>query len=287
MRRVLRTDRAIGRILSTQSSKSSTCAACRQHAAPFSTRASLKAIDTEKWRKRIWGTDKPPGAADPYGGPSAAELYKAEREAKVNAEKGVDSTSAAPEAEWDMSTYEPADSAEGLEEVGGKGIWWSGRQEPEYEGYIPPQKVTDPYELTAALHRTLVEVFSLRDADQPLSKLVGSGVGPDLTITAQIIQADGGATLRLPENLGLHDITDSLLPRVQEPGDETIDVDETAVKTNPTESEADVAADRSTVDLLHRSHLQTAVESWDPTWLSISLNNLDVKFAVSASLYAL
>lgn len=180
-----------------------------------------------------------------------------------------------------MSAYEPADNWAGLEEVGGRGVWWSGRQEPNYDGYIPQQKVTDPYELTAALHRAVVEVFALRDADQPLSKLANSDVGPDLTTEVQIVMADGGAKLSLPQNVGLQEISDSLAPRVKEPVDETIIEDETAVKADPTESEADVAADRSPVDPLHHSHVQSAVESWDPTWLSVSLNDPEVKFTVS------
>ncbi|KFY59076.1 hypothetical protein V496_05807 [Pseudogymnoascus sp. VKM F-4515 (FW-2607)] len=279
MRRVVRAERAIGRILSTPSSTQFTCAACRQHAAPFSTRASLKAVDMEKWRKKLWGTDKPPGAADPYGGPGAAEIYEAERKARKG-ETVVEKTSTSPAEDWDMSAYEPADNWAGLEEVGGRGVWWSGRQEPNYDGYIPQQKVTDPYELTAALHRAIVEVFALRDADQPLSKLANSDVGPDLTTEVQIVTADGGAKLSLPENVGLQDISDSLAPRVKEPVEETIVEDETAVKADPTESEADVAADRSPIDPLQQSHVQSAVESWDPAWLSISLNDPEVKFTV-------
>ncbi|KFZ05174.1 hypothetical protein V501_08620 [Pseudogymnoascus sp. VKM F-4519 (FW-2642)] len=279
MRRVVRAERAIGRILSTPSSTQFTCAACRQHAAPFSTRASLKAVDMEKWRKKIWGTDKPPGAADPYGGPGAAEIYEAERKAKKG-ETAVEETSTTPAADWDMSAYEPADNWAGLEEVGGRGVWWSGREEPNYAGYIPQQKVTDPYELTAALHRAVIEVFALRDAEQPLSKLANSDVGPDLTAEVQIVMADGGAKLSLPQNIGLQEIADSLAPRVQEPVDETVVEDETAVKADPTESEEDVAADRSAVDPLHQAQVQSAVESWDPTWLSVSLNDPEVKFAV-------
>ena len=180
-----------------------------------------------------------------------------------------------------MSTYEPADNWTGLEEVGGKGVWWSGRQEPDYEGYLPEQKVADPYELTAALHRAVIEVFALRDADQPLSTLADSGVGPDLTNEVQIVLVDGGAKLRLPENIGLLEIANSLVPRVKEAVNETIVEDETAIKADPTESEVDVAADRSPVDPLHHSHVQSAVESWDPIWLSICLTDPEVKFTVS------
>ena len=48
---------------------------------------------TEKIRRKIWGTDNPPGAADPYGGPSFLEKRKMRREqeaAERRAERQLD-----------------------------------------------------------------------------------------------------------------------------------------------------------------------------------------------------
>jgi hypothetical protein len=305
MRRTLRADRALGRVLAAPSSQY-TCAACRTQTSNFSTRASSRAIlDTEKWRKKIWGTDKPPGAADPYGGPSAAEKYAAERKEKT----GADEEARVVEEDMDMSTYEPADNWVGLEEVGGKGIWWKGRPEPGFEGYIPAQKITDPYELTAALHRTVVEVFALRAADLPLEKLASAGAGPDFTSEVQIVASGDGGELKLPKDMILEEITQSLESQIDEtsaktnpsPSEEdvaadrsTIDPllseeakrnlkDETKEKGNPSDSELDVAADRSDVDPLHKLEFQHMVESWDPIWLNVSLADPEVKFAVSHS----
>ena len=54
--------------------------------------------------------------------------------------------------------------------------------------------------------------------------------------------------------------------------------------TEPTESEEDINADRSTEDPLHRVETKTyhdVISSWDPAWLQVSLQNPEVKFAVS------
>jgi hypothetical protein len=306
MRRTLRADRALRRILATPSGQH-TCAACRTQTSNFSTRPSSRVVlNTEKWRKKIWGTEKPPGAADPYGGPSAVEKYAIERKGTT----GVVEDSRPVEEEIDTSTYEPADNWVGLEEVGGKGIWWQGRPEPGFEGYIPAQKITDPYELTAALHRTVVEVFALRAAELPLEKLTNAGVGPDFTPEVQIVASGDGAKLKLPKGMTLEEIPEALAPQIDETAVKTnpsiaeADVaadrstvdpllaekakatlkDETMEKGNPSESEIDVAADRSDVDPLHKLQFQHMVESWDPIWLNVSLADPEVKFAVSLHL---
>lgn len=305
MRRTLRADRAIGRVLATPANRY-TCAACRTHTSNFSTSTSTRAlIDTEKWRKRIW-KDKPPGAADPYGGPSAAEKYASERTSGKNTE--VTERTHDAQEDYDMSSYEPADHWAGLEEVGGRGIWWQNRVEPEFEGFAPATKMSDPYELTAALHRTVVEVFALRAADMPLSVLSNAGLGPDVTSEVQIVATEDGGRLQLPADMKLDAIMGSLASGVDETAAHenptmseedvaadrsTVDVlhnesvpekglpaDETATKGNPTESEADVAADRSEVDPLHPHEFQSMVESWDPIWLNVSVKDPEIKFAV-------
>ncbi len=283
-----------------------TCAACRVQTTSFSTSTTRRAVlDTEKWRKKIWGTEKPPGAKDPYGGPSAAEIYAAERKGQPIKQPKPKAPRAPKASNIDMSTYLEADSWEGLEEVGGKGIWWMNREEPEFNGYMPAMIVEDPYEVTAALHRAVVEVFALRAASEPLSLLGVAAIGPDVTSEVQIISNEDGGRLALPEHIRLEDITKTFGDVVDETtvktnpttaeaevaADRSVPpratreevVDEIAAKVAPTESEANVAADRSTVDPLKDAAYKAMVESWDPTWLSISLRDPALKFAVSSS----
>ena len=284
-----------------------TCAACRIHTSSFSTRASSQAVlDTEKWRKKIWGTDKPPGAKDPYGGPSAAEMYAAERQGKKIGKPKVPKAKAVKLEQFDMSTYQESDSWEGLEEVGGKGIWWMNREEPEFKGFMPWMKVEDPYEVTAALHRAVVEVFALRAANKPLEMLNAASIGPDVTSEVQIVSGPEGARLALPEHMELSDITGSFSQVFDETAVKTNPsmaeaevaadrsaakpqsdnnpvemVDETEVKVAPSLAEEEVAADRSNVDPMRDAAYRAMVESWDPAWLNISLKDPALKFAVS------
>ena len=157
-------------------------------------------------------------------------MYAAER----NGKKVAKPKARAPKLDQvDMSTYQESDSWDGLEEVGGKGIWWMNRDEPEFKGFMPPMKVDDPYEVTAALHRAVVEVFALRASNKPLELLSGAAIGPDVTAEVQVVTDAEGGRLALPEHTTLSDITEAFA-QIE---------DETAVKTNPTESEEMVAAD--------------------------------------------
>jgi hypothetical protein len=136
---------------------------------------------TEKVRRKIWGTDNPPGLADPYGGPSFLEKRKMKREAArrgeqyveqeyrpqtqlpmeeiPQAEEGIpastrlqtreDTTddqmfSASEElAEMErdlppMEKYVPAETTDGMEEVGHLGHWTSFSEQPQdqYSSYV-------------------------------------------------------------------------------------------------------------------------------------------------------
>ena len=84
-------------------------------------------MDTEKWRRKIWGTDTPPGPADPYGGPSVFEQRREmlqldplkkpkelekQKEAPAVIEEDVDN-------DLNMERYKPATTWEKLPRIGG------------------------------------------------------------------------------------------------------------------------------------------------------------------------
>jgi hypothetical protein len=61
------------------------CASCRFAVSTGSRQQTRHQSDlpfTEKIRRKIWGTDNPPGLKDPYGGPSFLERALAERRAR-------------------------------------------------------------------------------------------------------------------------------------------------------------------------------------------------------------
>jgi len=105
-------------------STTSICLSCRRRTAllqprSFATTASRNAGEqpglTDKLRRELWGTDKPPGAADPYspGSPLRAETTELDEQGQADAAAESTSTDAA-------NAYEQATTWEGLEWVGTK-----------------------------------------------------------------------------------------------------------------------------------------------------------------------
>ena len=85
-------------------------------------------MDTEKWRRKIWGTDTPPGAADPYGGPSVFEQRREMLQLDPPEKKPHDAerrTGAPASVEEDVEDdvniddYKPATTWEKLPRIGG------------------------------------------------------------------------------------------------------------------------------------------------------------------------
>ena len=93
-------------------------------------------ISTDKLRKKIWGTETPPGQEDPYGRESEFDRMRREREQENEEAKGLASApeekpESAPEDE-----YVPATTAKGLQRVGGHG-WGKAEWEAEnpFQGF--------------------------------------------------------------------------------------------------------------------------------------------------------
>jgi hypothetical protein len=319
MRRITRPTRSIDFLRARANAQTPCpylCSACKLQATSFSTTSLWAARNhgkvpwTEKFRQRIWGTDRPPGLENPYEGKSVLNKAK-EPEKEDEIEEGQAEQEAAKPKPV-LSTYEPASTWDGLEEVGEDGSWSQENWDPDhqYKGFLPLEVMKDSDEVTAALHRAVVEVFALQQAGIPLQEISAVAPGDDLTQEVRISPSTTGATLQFSQQVSLEQIIQSLAPVVE---DETVvkenpteseedvaadrssidplhppttpaAVDETAEKEYPTESEEDVAADRSTVDPLSDSTQVTyneLVASWDPSWLEISLETPEVKFAVS------
>lgn len=99
----------------------------------YTSRRRASWLNTDKLRKKIWGTENPPGQEDPYGKESAFDRERREREQENEEKRRVDPV---PEEELESALeggdeqYVPATTAEGLERVGDRG--W-GRDEWEAE----------------------------------------------------------------------------------------------------------------------------------------------------------
>lgn len=213
-----------------------TCSTCFIKRAAFSTSSphSAELPFTEKIRQKLWGTDQPPGQADPYGDASVFDRTK-ERRAR---EEEKTRTAAPASANFVDATYEPATTWEGLETVGDLSNWMEENWDPENafrNGFMPANRATEPAEVMAALYQAVQDVKGSEKGER---------------------------------------------------------VDETAVKGNPSASEEIVAADRSEVDVLvdgaqlhQTAEYQHEVAAKDPSWLQMSIQDPELKFAVSPTSY--
>jgi hypothetical protein len=109
------------------------CSTCRQEVRPrpvlvrqFLRNASNATLLTERVRRKIWGTDNPPGLKDPYGGEGVLERKWKKQPEQQDEEPARASTEALETQSEDVlssDTYEPATTWEGLPRVGHLGKW--------------------------------------------------------------------------------------------------------------------------------------------------------------------
>lgn len=90
---------------------------------PYTSRRHASWIDTDKLRKKIWGTDTPPGQEDPYGKESVFDAKRREREQER--EKGRKELKPGPSPELQKRPEDEVDdgvkatTTEGLKTAGG------------------------------------------------------------------------------------------------------------------------------------------------------------------------
>jgi hypothetical protein len=127
------------------------CSTCRQEILPrviqgvqFRRNASENTPFTEKVRRRIWGTDSPPGLKDPYGGEGViAKTFRKRGQGQAEGEQALESE---PEAQVEREgeiaddiapqvEYTPASTWDGIERVGHLERWID-YSPTEADGYV-------------------------------------------------------------------------------------------------------------------------------------------------------
>ncbi|OCL12681.1 hypothetical protein AOQ84DRAFT_372860 [Glonium stellatum] len=171
---------------------------------------------TDKLRKKIWGTEDAPGREDPYSPDSPMRVPKqvnAEDESKVQ-ESEVEEASEKEQAEWEREmeeqrAFKPARTWDGLERVGSNEWaeefreWKRGR--PHFEKmFMPAKKSTHRKEIELALHKALVEVFTLQEAGlDPVMASAGTQIQPQIEWVERVrigLSSDKtSATLAFPD----------------------------------------------------------------------------------------
>ena len=90
---------------------------------------------TEKVRQRIWGTQDPPGQADPYG--DASILDRTKKQASKSEPRPVDRVSTKGNKPLPSSAayadYVPATTWDGLDQIGGATGWWEEAWDEEHQ----------------------------------------------------------------------------------------------------------------------------------------------------------
>lgn len=315
MRRIARIDRSIDLLRARATPNISTpylCLACKSRISSFSTTAlSRKNVSfTEKLRQKIWGTENPPGLADPYGNRSRFVKTKHVAKKQENQEPEERIEQRSQPVVPNLSTYEPATTSEGLAVVG----FETRDPGPQFQGFMEREVMTDSDEITAVVHRAMVEIVALQLAEKPLNLISTSFPQYDITEEVQLVASGNSIDLVYPDDSPFEKVLQNFVASVDETAkkeapteskedvaadrstvdplnpDSTVEaidevIDETAVKENPTELEEDVAADRSELDpskdTLPARTYEDLVATWDPAWLQISLEDPDLKFAVS------
>ncbi|KAL4990480.1 ribosomal subunit 39S-domain-containing protein, partial [Aspergillus falconensis] len=172
------------------------CSTCRQERPrPFVARQFLRhASDdntpiTERVRRKLWGTDNPPGLKDPYGGEGvfekkfkrAGQVPKQQGEPEGDQRTPVENHAAAAEdtaladvaEDVTAGEYVPATTWEGLDRIGHLGRWndLPPKTEDAYSSFSSNRRLTKPGHLALAAHQTAVELCLMHSLNKPLTSV--------------------------------------------------------------------------------------------------------------------
>ncbi|KAI9715162.1 MAG: hypothetical protein M1812_006141 [Candelaria pacifica] len=293
MRRIIRFERSLDQLLDlavSSRSSPSVCLTCRRRTLSTSPRATFstsrtqrdsednKPSYTERLRRKIWGTDNPPGQKDPYQKLSPEELEAEEEPADELAPAEDESRARVP--------YKAASTWDGLESVGGS-EWladeWA-RKHP-FRGFLHNTKMTDRYELIAALHRAVTEVLLLHDEERPYSYATEAAFDDLPTSQTAKVQIRKGLDLNnqgyqnfildFPKGEGLSEtMLQSMLP------EELLDREVNVEMKAPTEDAENYNIERA-APTDTSSEERPEINMGNPEWLKVSLEGQDgMKFAV-------
>ncbi|PGH13649.1 hypothetical protein AJ79_03497 [Helicocarpus griseus UAMH5409] len=179
------------------------CSTCRRQCLPQSLRAVNHQLQfrrhnsndgsnlpmTEKLRRKVWGTDNPPGLKDPYGNESQLDLQheqeqeqdqQEEERARLDTElreredaEEIDynepHVSTFREAKLDR-TYKPAQTWDGLDVVGAE-KWYeeSPKDGDFFTPFMATEKATTREQFIQILHQAMVELMAFEKLGKPLN----------------------------------------------------------------------------------------------------------------------
>ncbi|KAL2860908.1 mitochondrial 54S ribosomal mL50 protein [Aspergillus lucknowensis] len=163
------------------------CSVCRQEARPrpfvarqFLRNASDATPITERVRRKLWGTDNPPGLKDPYGGEGVFEKKFKRGQSAPQEDESAEVTRAAgtenavvEDALPEETPYEPATTWEGLQRVGHLGRWSDlpPSEADAYNSFSSNRRLTKLGHVSLAAHQTAVELCLMHLLKKPLTSI--------------------------------------------------------------------------------------------------------------------
>ncbi|EAW11823.1 mitochondrial 54S ribosomal mL50 protein [Aspergillus clavatus NRRL 1] len=162
------------------------CSTCRQEVRPrpilvrqFLRNASNATPLTERVRRKIWGTDSPPGLKDPYGGEGVLERRwknqpgKEEEGLASEPAQALETETAATEEIVSEDNYVPASSWKGLPRVGHLGKWSDLPPSPAdtFNPFMLKKKLTKKGHIYLAAHQAAVELCLMHALKKPLASI--------------------------------------------------------------------------------------------------------------------
>ncbi|PWY69571.1 hypothetical protein BO70DRAFT_365844 [Aspergillus heteromorphus CBS 117.55] len=152
------------------------CSGCRQEARPrpiaarqFLRHASNADSLSERVRRKIWGTDNPPGEKDPYGGQGVLER-KFSKQQPPKQEEVAEQPEEVEDLTLTDASYEPATTWAGLERVGHLNRWndYPRSEADTYESFAVKTKHNQKGPLSLAAHQAAVEICLMHALNKPL-----------------------------------------------------------------------------------------------------------------------
>ena len=248
-----------------QQQSSYICVQCRHQLqkASITTSVSRKAQSkangtvpyTERIRRRIWGSETPPGLEDPYG--NRTILDKSQKNGKGSEAREAIPDVDAPTAALDaQAEYVPATSWDGLEHIGGATGWWEEAWDldHQFKGFMSSSKIVSRGELEHAIRRAVIEVCTLIEAGRSpadATNALNDRNIPDISSVRLSVASDGSSAVIFPNERTRQDLLDS------------------TVEAKPSEGVLAVGAQSTANEPLK-----------DQTWVNASLKDPVIKFAV-------
>ncbi|RKF77091.1 hypothetical protein GcM1_222046 [Golovinomyces cichoracearum] len=297
------------------------CFTCKYRASLFSSftqhEADAGVPFSEKLRRKIWGTDLRPGQTYPNAQINNSERTEPE---KNQSKKLINKRHSLIAASEGFDQYEPAVTWDGLHQIGGQEEmlvqeWLPGNK--FRDSFIPKDVITDTDEITASLHRALVEIFVWHQAGyDPNDIHMTQESSIDLTRNVQIAFSNTtGVTLQYPDDHTREKIIDSLkCPRVVVESiavDKISESDGSEDKSSSTQTETAMTGDsmefpesqdrevkeppvdelqsesetkineKYPLDIISEPvNYQELVASWETSWMEIPITDPVIKFAV-------